>query len=105
PDGVGRLQLDDGSAYGEPFEKGTANLRFERTGVRLDAINLAKNTGSLTGAAWIGWDGTYSFEANGNKIPVESLASLRYPSAPLSGILQFTANGAGAFSAPHYDVK
>src|SRR5207249_1862224 len=36
---------------------------------------------------------------------VESLASLRYPSAPLSGILQFTANGAGAFSAPHYDVK
>jgi autotransporter translocation and assembly factor TamB len=59
----------------------------------------------MTGAAWIGWDGTYSFDANGTKIPVESLDMLAFPQAPLSGILDFTATGAGTFDSPRYDVK
>ena len=37
PFGFGRLAIDDGVAYGEPFETATASLRFEGSGVRLDA--------------------------------------------------------------------
>jgi translocation-and-assembly-module (TAM) inner membrane subunit TamB-like protein len=108
PDGYGRLQIDQGKAYGEAFDVATANLRFEgsgQPGVRLEGIDLKKSTGRLTGAAWVAWDGTYSFDASGTRIPVESLVTLSVPRAPLSGLMQFTATGSGAFESPRYDVK
>jgi hypothetical protein len=105
PFGVGRLQIDRGKAYGESFEVATSNLKFEGTGVRMESLDVRKGTGRMTGAAWIGWDGNYSFDANGTKIPVESLELLTFPKAPLSGILDFTASGAGTFESPRYDVK
>ena len=50
-----------------PFERATsANLRFEGTGVRLDRIEIAKSTGTVTGAACVGWEGNYSFNADGD---------------------------------------
>jgi TamB, inner membrane protein subunit of TAM complex len=105
PLGFGRLNIQKGTAYGETFEVATAALRFEGNGVRLDGIEIKKSTGGLTGAAWIGWDGTYSFNADGARIPVESLARVAFPKAPLSGRLQFNATGAGTFEEPRYDVK
>jgi hypothetical protein len=47
----------------------------------------------------------YAFDVHGEKIPVESLSSFTLPRAPLSGVLRFTASGAGAFAAPSYDFK
>jgi hypothetical protein len=105
PDGVGKMQIDNGVAYGETFEKGTSDLRFERTGLRLDAVQITKGTGKVTGAAWVAWDGSYSFDADGSKIPVESMQTMQFKVTPLSGILTFSATGAGTFSAPRYDVK
>jgi hypothetical protein len=105
PHGVGRLQIDSGKAYGEPFETATANLRFEGTGVRLDKIEIKKSTGAVTGAAWVAWDGNYSFDANGARIPIESLAMVSFPRAPLSGLLNFDATGTGTFENPRYDVR
>jgi hypothetical protein len=105
PQGFGRLIVEQGVAYGETFEKATSSLRFEGTGVRLDGLEIAKSTGAVTGAAWVGWDGTYSFNADGARIPIESLRSVSFPRAPLSGLLQFNATGAGAFESPSYDVK
>ncbi len=49
-------------------------LRFDGKGVRLDNLNLAKDAGTITGAAFVGWDSTYSFNASGRRIPVERLA-------------------------------
>jgi hypothetical protein len=105
PHGVGRLQIDAGKAYGEPFETATANLRFEGAGVRLDRIDIRKSSGTVTGAAWVAWDGNYSFDANGARIPVESLAMVSFPRAPLSGLLNFDATGTGTFETPRYDVR
>jgi hypothetical protein len=104
PQGFGRLVVEEGTAYGESFEQATASLRFEGNGVRVDGLQIAKSTGTVTGAAWVGWDGNYSFDADGRRIPVESLAVLSFPRAPLSGLLQFNATGAGAFESPSYDV-
>ena len=39
PVGFGAMTIDDGVAYGEPFEKATAALRFDGTGVRLDSLD------------------------------------------------------------------
>ena len=105
PLGFGRLNIRSGTAYGETFDLATAALRFEGNGVRLDGIEIKKAAGGVTGAAWVGWDGTYSFNADGSRIPVESLATAAFPKAPLSGRLQFNATGAGTFEEPRYDVK
>jgi translocation and assembly module TamB len=105
PLGFGRLAIDEGIAYGETFETMTSALRFEGTGVRLDTIEIKKDTGSATGAAWVGWDGTYSFNLDGRRIPIESLKTVSFPKAPPSGLLQFNATGAGKFEEPRYDVK
>ena len=105
PFGFGRLIIDNGTAYGETFDTASAALRFEGAGVRLDGIDIHKSTGGVTGAAWVGWDGTYSFNADGTKIPVESLKTVAFPRAPLSGLVQFTATGTGTFEVPRYDVR
>ena len=105
PFGFGRLLIENGVAYGETFESAQSALRFEGTGVRLDGLSIAKSTGTATGAAWVGWDGNYSFNVDGHRIPVESLVTAKVPKAPLSGLLQFNATGAGAFESPRYDVK
>ena len=105
PLGFGRLIVDEGTAYGESFTSATSALRFEGTGVRLDTLQIAKGTGTVTGAARVGWDGNYSFNVEGLRIPIESLDSVAFPRAPLSGLVQFTASGAGNFEEPRYDVK
>ncbi len=105
PDGFGRLQIDKGSAWREPFETATSSLRFEGPGVRLDGIEATKAGGRMTGAAYVGWDGTYSFNFSGRRVPVETLNALNYPQAQLSGLLDFTAGGSGVFESPRYDAR
>ena len=106
PFGFGRMRIDDGVAYDERFAVATAGLRFEGTGVRLDSINIVKGTGTVTGAAYVGWNGTYSFNAEGRDIGVESLDVATFPDMPaFTGLVQFTAGGSGTFDEPRYDVK
>jgi hypothetical protein len=105
PVGFGGMTIENGTAYGEPFQKATASLRFDGSGVRLDGVSIDKSGGSVTGAAFVGWDGTYSFNAGGRRIPVERLDSLRVAPAPLSGIAEFSAGGSGTFEVPRYDVR
>ena len=105
PIGFGAMTVEDGVGYGEPFQKAEAALRFDGTGVRLDGLNLTKDTGVITGAAFIGWDATYSFNALGRRIPVEKLAFTAFPRAPLSGLAELTATGSGTFESPRNDYK
>lgn len=105
PFGFGRMTIDRGVAYGESFDTASSSLRFEGNGVRLDAIKAAKGTGGLTGAAFIDWDGRYSFNADGERIPLELVDALKTPDLPLFGELAFTASGSGTFDDPRYDVR
>ncbi|MGQ0732646.1 MAG: translocation/assembly module TamB domain-containing protein [Acidobacteriota bacterium] len=106
PLGFGRLSIDDGTAYGERFTSATAALRFEGTGVRLDALDVRKAAGTVTGAAYVGWDGTYSFNAEGRAIPLETLNLATFPDLPaFIGLVEFSAGGSATFERPRYDVK
>lgn len=106
PFGVGRMRIDDGVAYDERFSTATAGLRFEGNGVRLDGITIAKGTGTVTGGAYVGWNGTYSFNAEGRAIAVESLDLTAFPDLPpFTGVVEFTAGGSATFEQPRYDVK
>ena len=105
PQGFGAMTIDDGMAYGEPFQKASASLRFDGTGVRLDGLTMAKAAGSVTGAAYVGWDGTYSFNVDGRRIPAERVAAFAFPKVQPSGLIEFTAAGSSTFADPRYDVR
>jgi hypothetical protein len=105
PQGFGKMSIEKALAYGESFETSSASLRFEGTGLRMDGIRLAKGAGDITGAAYLDWEGHYSFNADGQRLPVEQIDALKYPSLPLYGFVTFSATGSGTFDAPRYDVK
>ncbi len=106
PDGFGNLRFDNGVGWKESFDYATATLRFEYAGVRTDGIELHKSTGIVRGAAFSDWHtSTYSFEFRGERIPVESLDTWRYPAAPLTGQLNFTASGTGNSLDPTYEAR
>jgi hypothetical protein len=105
PVGYGRLVIADAVAWGEPFERASAPMRFEGHGVRLDAIEIAKAGGTVTGAAYVGWDGRYSFNARGDRIPLETLASIKYGKTEWSGLMRFSAGGASTFKNPRFEVQ
>ena len=105
PFGFGTMAIVDGTAYHETFETATASLRLEGEGVRLDNIVVVKGGGRGTGAAYVGWDSTYQFNFDAQRIPVETLTVAQSPNTPpLSGLLDFTAGGSGTFDAPRYNV-
>jgi len=105
PFGFGSLSIAKPVAWGEPFDVATAGLRFEGVGVRIDALEIGKGDGQLTGATYIRWDGTYSFNIDGRDITVESIQMLTNSQAPLGGTASFTANGAGAMADPRYELR
>ena len=105
PLGFGTMSIAKGVAYGEPFDAATASVRFEGDGVRLDSIQITKGDGRGTGAAYVGWNGTYSFNLDGRAIPVETVSLSKKTSVPLSGLIDFTAGGSGTFDAPRYNVR
>ncbi len=105
PFGSGTMTVTGGSAYGEPFEAGTGTLKLEGVGVRIEGIDIAKGGGRMKGGAYVTWDGKYSFNADGSGIPVEQIAALKFPGAPLSGVVRFSASGSATFANPRYVVK
>jgi hypothetical protein len=105
PFGFGSMTIEDGRAYGEHFETGTASLRFDGSGVRLDNVSIAKDDGVITGAAFVGWNSTYSFNADARAIAVDRTAAFHYPQAQPTGRLEFIAGGSGTFETPRYDVR
>ena len=105
PFGFGTLTIDRGIAYGEPYDTATGSLRFEGNGVRIDGIQMRKSGGTAEGAAFVGWNGTYSFNATGRRLPLEGVKAMSYPQAPLTGLLEFNAGGTGTFEAPRYQFR
>jgi hypothetical protein len=106
PYGFGQMTIAPGVAYGERFETATSAVRLEGEGIRLDSLEIAKATGRASGAAWVGLNGTYSFNLDGRGIPVETVAMVTSPTTPpLSGWFDFTAGGSGTFERPRYDVR
>jgi hypothetical protein len=105
PVGFGRLRLDTGVAYDEPFDTATSALRFDGLGVAMDDLVITKTGGHVNGSAYIAWAGTYRFKVDGRGIPVSSVYALTWEGVPLTGTLRMTAEGDATFQAPRYDVR
>ncbi len=104
--GSGRMRIDRGRAWDEPFDTATADIELEGSGMRVNRIEMRKGPGLVRGAARLGWrDGTYAFNADGERVAVESLENFKFEKAPLSGVMRFRATGAGLFESPSYEVE
>lgn len=108
PYSYGTVTMKDGRAYGESFESASASVNLEGKGVRLSSIEVAKSGGRGTGAAYVDWQGSYSFDfSSSTPVPVESVQLVQdYSTAqlPLSGLIDFRASGNGSFDSPRYTV-
>ena len=105
PRGFGRVTVAPAIAYGESVTSASASLRFVGPGVWLDSIDIRKGaTGVVRGAAHVEWAGYYSFNVDARQIPIESVDMLTFPQAPLTGTLDFTSSGSGAFLNATFDV-
>ena len=102
PYGSGTLRLGRGVAYGESFDRADAGLRFDGDGVWLDGFDVRKGDGQVTGAMYIRWNGTYSVNADGRGLALETAQVAERAGASVTGALDFTISGAGAFEAPRY---
>ena len=82
-----------------------AALRGERRTAGLD-LEIAKSSGTVTGAAFVGWEGNYSFNADGSRIPVESLKTADVSAgAPVRPAAVQRRRAPGRSTIPRYDVK
>ena len=100
------MTIAPGTAYGERFETSTSDVRLEGDGIRLDSLEIVKASSRASGAAWVGLNGTYSFNLDGRGVPVETISMVTSSATPpLSGRLDFTAGGSGTFERPRYDVR
>lgn len=106
PYGFGMMSIEHPVAYGEPLDLATASLRFEGQGVRLDGIEIRKGPARAAGAAYVGFNGDYSFNMDGRRLPLDALVATDFPQLPpVGGTLDFSAVGSGVFESPAYDVK
>ena len=104
-----RLRPDDhraGRRLRRAVRTATAALRFEGNGVRLDAMDIAKSTGSGHRRR-VRRVGRHLFVQRRWRARSRSRASRpsAIPRAPLSGVLDFSASGSGTFDEPRYDVR
>jgi len=100
--GGGSVTVTQGEAWGERFERATADVELEGSGMLIRRLELQKGPGLVRGSARIGWNSTYAFNADGEDIPVEQLDNFSLEGAPLTGRLTFNASGAGEFVSPSY---
>jgi len=100
--GKGPLRIVNGTAWGETFERATADLVFKGPTVKVDNVHVAKATGSLIGDSTIGWDGSFEFNMKGERIAVESLDNFKMDRARLTGVMALTCSGKGTFDKPYY---
>ena len=87
----------------KPHRQGFAS---KATACASKARKRPRRPGVISGSAYVAWNGTYSFSAEGRELGVDTLAFATFADlAPLTGVLDFSAGGSGAFEEPRYDVK
>ena len=93
PVGFGGMTIDDGVALRRAVPDGdrVAAVRRHRRAARRRR-RWRRAAGTITGAAFVGWDSTYSFNADGRRIPVEKVSTFsRTRARRCPGIAEFSA--------------
>ena len=106
PSGSGTMRLEQGVAWGEPFDFATADLRFGGNGsVEMLKVVVGKGESRITGSAAVNWaEETFYIRAGSESMPLQELTIFRFDRAPLTGQLTFDANGSGRLDDPTWEI-
>jgi hypothetical protein len=96
--GSGYLTIGAGTAYGESFTRATVTASLTTGKVTFPQVTLYKDKGLVKGSGWIGFDGSYSANIDGNAINLASVDHLS--SVAMAGDCTLSLRSAGSFSDP-----
>jgi len=96
--GTGHLDLDAGVAYGESFDRGSLSVELSSSRVSFPRVLLKKKDGSVSGAGWIGFDGTYEAHVESEGLDLSEVDHLK--KLACSGPFILDIRSSGSFSAP-----
>jgi len=106
PRGDGRLEISDGSVYGESFKLLRTDIRFVNHEAQLANILLQHNGGQVTGsAAYNLTHQGYRFDLHGANFDLAKLKLAQSPRLSVAGAAEFTARGSGTLEAPVIDAS
>ncbi len=96
--GSGHLSLEEGSAYGESFTRGSVTASLSTGKLSFPQAVVYKKKGLVKATGWIGFDGTYSAELESRDIDLADVDLLA--GMPVAGDFGLDIHSSGTFSAP-----
>lgn len=100
-DGGGRVQLTNGTVYGEPVKSASAHVRLAGQQLRVENLVASQNGSQIVGSGQYNLEtGEYRFQTTGTNFQLEKLKALSRNKLDLEGLLNFTASGSGTPQSP-----
>jgi translocation and assembly module TamB len=101
PEGGGRVQLVNGSIYGEPVKSASADVQFAGQEARIRNFLMVHNGAQVTGSGDYNLNTTaFRFQMVGSNFQLATIHHLQNNRASLSGLLNFNATGSGSTQNP-----
>ncbi|HKB81160.1 MAG TPA: translocation/assembly module TamB domain-containing protein, partial [Thermoanaerobaculia bacterium] len=100
-EGTGQVVVADGSIYGQPVTKASANITFTKGTVRATNLNVVAPAGTLTGQAELNLrTNEFNYNIQSTGIDLSRLQVLGSLAGILGGNLTVNSTGAGTFQQP-----
>ena len=101
PQGQGTVRLRDGSIYGEPVERFSAELNFNGEEAQLTNIQLAHYDSTVTGSASFNPSSQgFHFNLKGDNFDLTRISELQRARIAVTGRADFVAEGSGTVEQP-----
>ena len=106
PVGSGWVELDDGSAYGEPISRARAQGTYANQTVKVNSITITNNAGSVSGSfTYDAHARQFQAEAHGAGLDVANIEHLHRAGEAVSGRLAFSATASGTMDDPRVEAR
>ena len=103
--GSGWVELDDGTAYGEPVARMRAQGTLADETLKLSSITIANPAGSIAGSGSIDLRSRrFQAEARGAELDIARLQRMHQAGENISGKLGFTATASGTVDEPRVEA-
>lgn len=97
-----QLNLNEGSAYGEKFSKGTISVALTPSRISFPRVSIAKGGGTVNASGWIGFDGRYSARLEARFVDISEVDHLT--GLPFTGRFSLDMASSGSFGSPTLDA-
>ncbi len=106
PHGEGRIAVTNGSAYGQPLDSVSSDLRFTGQEVQFDSVHLRSAGAEVTGSgAFNVGTRAFRYNAHGTGIETTRFRRLQIGKTSVAGIAEVTTQGSGTVENPNLQAE